>query len=134
MLAARARSAEDRRANPGKYSRLGIPDGMRRATATKAWSKARTKADAFIETLEAHDILPAVVIPDSDEEMAKAALREAAVLALGPTNNRTKTMAINTVLTYTKGKPTQKITTKTDWLSLATAASPTTTTPTPDNI
>jgi hypothetical protein len=120
MIAARARSAEDRRANPAKYSRLGVPDGMRRATALKAWSKARTNADAFMATLEEHEVVPVIVVPDSDEALAKAALREAAVLALGPTDRRTKNMAIHTVLTYTKGKPIQKITSATDWLRLAT--------------
>ena len=83
---------------------------MRKATAAKAWAKARTKADAFMTTLEAHGIVAAVVVPDSDEAKAKACLREAAVMALGPTDKRTKNMAINTVLTYTKGKPEQKIT------------------------
>jgi hypothetical protein len=110
MLEARARSVDDRRANPAKYSRLGVPDGMHKATAAKAWDRARTKADAFMTTLEAHGVVPAVVVPDSDDAKAKACLREAAVLALGPTDQRTKNMAINTVLTYTKGKPIQKIT------------------------
>jgi len=105
------------------YSRLGVPDGMRKPEATKAWDVARTKADDFMRALEAQGTIAAVVVPDSDEAKAKACLREAAVMALGPTNNRTKVMAINTVLTYTKGKPLQKITAATDWLSLATSSS-----------
>ena len=44
MIAARARTAEDRRKYPWKYSRLMVPDGMRKAEAMAAWAEARTKA------------------------------------------------------------------------------------------
>ncbi len=83
-LEARARTAEDRRRNPAKYSRLGVPDGMRKAEADKLWALAKAQAD-------------------------KAALHGAVVIALGPTNNRTKGMAINAVLRFTKAPPAQRV-------------------------
>jgi hypothetical protein len=127
QVKARGRTAADRRKNPARYSRHGVPDGMRKADAVKAWDAARDDADAFIRTMENAGIVAVVVVPDSDEAKAKAkaCLREAAVLALGPTDMRTKTMAINTVLSYTKGKPPQKIDTNTamDWLRAASRPS-----------
>jgi hypothetical protein len=109
MQEARARTAEDRRRNPAKYSRLGVPDGMRKAEADKLWAVAKAQADEFMLTLETQGVVEAVVVPDSDEEKAKAALREATVIALGPTNNRTKGMAINAVLRFTKAPPAQRV-------------------------
>ena len=53
MAAARERDAEDRRLNPHKYSRLGVPDGMRKAEAMAAWAEAERKADMFIQQLKA---------------------------------------------------------------------------------
>jgi hypothetical protein len=46
-----------------------------------------------------------MVIPESDEEKAIIALREAFLLAVGPTAIPEKLKAINTVLAYTKPKP-----------------------------
>jgi hypothetical protein len=40
--------------------------------------------------------------------MAKAALREMFILAVGPTEQKTKVSAANTVLAYTKSKPESK--------------------------
>ena len=54
MIAAGARSADDRRKNPQRYSRKGVPDGMRKAEAMKAWAEARTKADGIMKILEDH--------------------------------------------------------------------------------
>jgi hypothetical protein len=125
MLAARQRSAEDRRNNPQKYSRLGVPNGMRKAEAMKAWDTARTLADTIMSGFEAQGIVPAVVIPDSDEEKAKMALREACVIALAPGNLRTKLTAAATVLRYTKAPPVQRRATPssaTEWLSIAAEA------------
>jgi hypothetical protein len=78
--------------------------------------------------LEAEGVLPLdyTIVPDSDEEKAKAALREACAMALGPIDNRTKMMALNTVLTFTKEKPVTKTDTKIssteDWLRKAIEA------------
>jgi hypothetical protein len=125
MIAARARSAEDRRANPAHYSRIGVPDGMRQAEAMKAWAVAREHANEIMRGLEAAGVVPKVVIPDSDEDKAKAALHEACVLALGPTDRRTKLAAARTVLAYTKCLPAQRLELKTasleQWLADAAA-------------
>jgi hypothetical protein len=49
-----------------------------------------------------------LVVPDSDAGKAEAALREAFVLAVGPTDQKIKIQAINTVLNFTKSKPESK--------------------------
>jgi hypothetical protein len=54
---------------------------------------AHELADIAVRGFEARGIIPEVVIPDSDDEIAKAALREACVLAWGR-------MACNMVLKY----------------------------------
>jgi len=110
MIAARHRSTEDRRKDPLKYSRLGVPTGMRKAEAMALWETAGKIADRLIGVLEAEGILPAVVVPDSDDEIAKACLRELAVIAFGPGNDkRTKLMALHALLKYTKGPPTRRL-------------------------
>jgi hypothetical protein len=101
-------SAVKRKGNPA-MSRLGVPDGMRRADAKKAWAKARKKAAKFMEEFEDQGVVVRVPVPESDDEKAKASLNEACVMALGPTDSRTKLAAIRTVLEFTKQKPTQKI-------------------------
>jgi hypothetical protein len=109
---------------PQKYTRVGVPDGMRKAEATKAWDAARSLADAFVTTWEASGIVAKVTVPDSDEEQAKACLREACVLALGPSDKRTKLSAANTILKFTMARPTvttsTEITSAEDWLKAAT--------------
>jgi hypothetical protein len=45
---------------------------MRKADAQKLWAVARTQADEF---MEAQGAIEAVVVPDSEEGTAKAALR-----------------------------------------------------------
>lgn len=118
-----------RKADPQRWSRKGVPDGMKRKDANKLWAKARAQADEWIKMLEDEGSLELdyKIVPDSDAEKAKLALREAAAMALGPADNRTKLMAINTVLAYTKEKPTQKVDntvrTSEDWLKAALEAS-----------
>jgi hypothetical protein len=48
------------------------------------------------------------LIPTDDAGKAEAALREAFVLAVGPTDQKIKIQAINTVLNFTKSKPEAK--------------------------
>ena len=105
MTAARQRSSRQRRKDPTKFTRLGVPDGMRKADAMQAWDAARAQADDFIGALEAKGLVASTPVPDSDEEKAKAALHEAAVLALGPTGTRDKLRALKLLLTYTKELP-----------------------------
>lgn len=47
-------------------------------------------------------------IPATDAGKAEAALREAFVMAIGPTDKKIKIQAINTVLAYTKSRPEAK--------------------------
>jgi len=49
-----------------------------------------------------------LLIPETDSGKAEAALREAFVLAIGPTDQKIKIQAINTVLNFTKSKPEAK--------------------------
>jgi hypothetical protein len=105
--------------NPAKFSRYGVPDGMRRAEAKLAWAEAGELADRFITVLKQNGELPdlqhegnttlhagtEILIPQSDDGMAEAALREAFVLAVGPSGPAVKAAALNIVLTYTRAKP-----------------------------
>ena len=126
MIAARHRSTEDRRKDPLKYSRLGVPTGMRKAEAMALWDTAGEIADRIIGALEADGVLPEAVIPDSDDAVAKACLRELAVIAFGPgKDQRTKLMALYALLKYTKGRPTRGLDnnytlTAEEWLRKAT--------------
>jgi hypothetical protein len=126
MIAARHRSTGDRRKDPLKYSRLGVPTGMRKAEAMALWDVAGKTADMIIGVLEADGVLPETVIPDSDDALAKACLRELAVIAFGPgKDRRTKLMALYALLKYTKGRPTRGLhrnytLTAEEWLQEAT--------------
>jgi hypothetical protein len=127
--------------NPAKFTRYGVPDGMRRADAEPLWTQARLLADRFIEILkdkgelasprrdddshshgdsgapkataaatteatEAATEATAVEIPETDEGKAEAVLREAFVIAVGPTGNpQMKLQAINVILRYTRAQP-----------------------------
>jgi hypothetical protein len=100
--------------NPSRFSRYGVPDGMRRADAERLWARANELADRFIATLKQtgeipdkdHTAVATQVV--TDEGMAEAALREAFVLAVGPSTPQVKSQAINLVLRYTKAKPESK--------------------------
>ena len=46
-----------------------------------------------------------MVLPDTDEAIAKAILHEAVKIALGPGNTRTKMAALKIVLDFTRPKP-----------------------------
>jgi hypothetical protein len=124
MIAGRHRSTEDRRKDPLKYSRLGVPNGMRKAEAMALWDTAGKTADSIVRALEADGVLPETVIPDSDDAVAKACIRELAVIAFGPGNDqRRKLMALYALLKYTKGLPTRRLDytlTAEDWLQKAT--------------
>ncbi|MFI4971094.1 MAG: hypothetical protein ACHP7H_00325 [Hyphomicrobiales bacterium] len=110
--------AADRKANPTKYSRTGVPDGMRRAQAEPLWERARSLADRFINIMKDNGELPTdevvivdgeeVTVPSTDNGKAEAALREAFVLAVGPSDQKIKIQAINTVLNFTKSRPETK--------------------------
>lgn len=100
--------AADRKLNPDKYSRSGIPHGYTRKTVAPLWAKARKQADRFIKMIAEEGMISAVIIPDSDEAKGVAALHEACVLALGPGEKQAKLAALRTVLEYTRSKPESK--------------------------
>jgi hypothetical protein len=106
------------KAHPERFSRRGVPNGWTKAEATKAWA----------EGFEVAGVVPKVVIPGSDDEIAKRCLREACVMALGPGGDlRTKLGALGIVLKYTKPKPAQRQSvtatgTSEDWLRTAIMA------------
>jgi hypothetical protein len=127
MAQRNARTAELRKQDPVKFSRHGVPDGMRRSKAEKLWAKANTLADRFIQIMKDQGELPAdeivevtmvdeegaetttsVAVPTTDTGKAERALREAFVLAVGPSTQQIKIQAINTVLNFTKSKPESK--------------------------
>jgi hypothetical protein len=107
-----SRREELRKANPERFTRTGIPNGMRKDEAQRLWAVAETQADKSIQTLKAAGVLPetaaaqsSVAVPDTEAEMAEAALREAFKLALGPTGTRDKLSALATITKYTRLKP-----------------------------
>ena len=108
LAANRVKTQAERKANPDKYSRSGIPHGYTRATVAPLWAKARKQADRFIQMITDEGLVSAVVIPDSDEAKGVAALHEACVLALGPGEKQAKLAALRTVLEYTRSKPESK--------------------------
>lgn len=113
--------------NPEKYWRRGVPDGMRKAEADAQWAEANQLADRFIQIMKDQGELPdeeivevttvddegntekmSVAVPVSDTGKAERALREAFVLAVGPSTQQVKAQAIRIVLDFTKSKPESK--------------------------
>lgn len=113
---------EYRKAHPEKFSRRGVPDGMRKPEADALWAVARDKAKRVIKVMEGQGHLPAVVIPGSDDEKAKVVIEEMMAIVLSPlTHQPTKIAAGRTVLEWTRSKPVQKtalaISSAEDWLN-----------------
>lgn len=109
-------------ADPDKYSRLGVPNGYTRETIAPVWEQVEELADRFIQIMQDKGELPddvvelinddgeikTVTVPATDDGMAKAALRQAFVLAVGPVDKKIQIQAINTVLNFTRAKPESK--------------------------
>lgn len=103
------RRAELRKLDPAKFNRHGVPDGMRRYQVEPLWAQARALADRFIKIMKDNGELPVgISVPDTDAGKAEAALHECFVLAVGPSDQKIKIQAINTVLNFTKAKPESK--------------------------
>jgi hypothetical protein len=121
MAARDALVAEQRAADPTKFTRTGVPTGYTKATVAPLLAEARLRADRFIQKMKDEDIIPQVVIPDSDEAKAEAALKEVYVLAIGPGDRRDRLAAIRTVLEWTRAKPATKasisVNSSEDWLA-----------------
>ena len=114
-----SRREELRKADPQRFTRTGIPNGMRKDEAQRLWAVAETQADKSIQTLKAAGVLPetaaastvaggaqsSVAVPDTEAGMAEAAFREAFKLALGPTGTRAKLAALSTIMKYTRLPP-----------------------------
>ncbi|RZN18991.1 hypothetical protein CWO90_35635 [Bradyrhizobium sp. Leo121] len=118
MAARDSKREELRKADPERFTRTGVPNGMRKAEAQRMWSVAEAQADKIIQTMKAGGLLPetaadqttaadqsSVPVPDTEDEMAEAMLREAFKLALGPTGTRAKLAALATIMRYTRLKP-----------------------------
>jgi hypothetical protein len=116
-----AKTAELQKADPQKFSRAAIPNGMTKASVAPLVAKAREQADRFIQNMIGEGHLPAVTVPDSDDAKAQAALTEACVIALSPGERQAKMAAIRTVLEWTRAKPASKssidINTSEKWLA-----------------
>jgi hypothetical protein len=121
----RARHSEalkaSHKADPTKHSRAGVPSGHTRESVAPLWERARELADRFIAIMKEKGELPdeavvvetllgekTVMVPSTDNGKAEAALKEAFVLAVGPSDQKIKIQAINTVLNFTKSKPESK--------------------------
>jgi hypothetical protein len=113
----RARHSEalkaSHKADPTKHSRAGVPTGHTRESVAPLWERARELADRFIAIMKDKGELPdvdysGVSVPSDDAGKAEAALKEAFVLAIGPSDQKIKIQAINTVLNFTKSKPESK--------------------------
>jgi hypothetical protein len=110
------------KSDPTKHSRAGVPTGHTRETVAPLWERARELADRFIQIMKDKGELPeyefvdvsadgdthTVKVPTSDTGKAEAALKEAFVLAVGPSDQKIKIQAINTILNFTKSKPESK--------------------------
>lgn len=83
-------------------SRFGIPDGMRKAEALKAWAEARRKAEKHMANMK-----KAGLMPDDNEIIEKATLATLEILE-GPMNQDMKLKAANQLLTFFKAKPASK--------------------------
>jgi hypothetical protein len=101
----RKRLTLDRARHPEKYSRAGVPNGMRRAEAQALWDQASTLADIAMKWLEQQGVVERVVVPDTDDAIAKDCLREAFKMTLGPGNVTQRLAAARIVLAYTKPRP-----------------------------
>lgn len=113
----RRKNGTDKGYKSPQRSRYGVPNGMRRAEAHALRAEAAKKAEAFVEELYEGQ----VVVPDSDEDKAKLALKELVIIALSPGNQSYKISAAAKVLEFTKAKPVQKqdvkISTAEQWLA-----------------
>lgn len=118
-----AKLREQLRTDPWSYKTWGVPLGIGgKKAAIPLWRAAHKLADKYLDYMKKTDQAPSdmdvtvverpniiphtpMVVPESDEEKAVIALREAFLLAVGPTAIPEKIKAINTVLAYTKTKP-----------------------------
>jgi hypothetical protein len=112
-----------RKDDPWAVKPWGVPQNIGgKKAAIPLWRAAHKLADKYLDymkktgqapsdmdvtVVDRHNVIPhtEMVVPASDEEKAVIALREAFLIAVGPTALPEKIKAINTVLMYTKTKP-----------------------------
>jgi hypothetical protein len=120
-------------ADPWRIKPWGIPCNIKgkktqaerkaaRADAMDNWRAAHKDADKYLDYMKKTNQAPSnmavrvidengvmphteMVVPETEEEMAIIALREAFLLCVGPTAIPEKLKAISLVMTYTKPKP-----------------------------
>jgi hypothetical protein len=118
-----AKTKQLRKDDPWAVKTWGVPLGIGgKKKAIPLWRAAHKLADKYLDYMKKTDQAPSTLdvavierpniiphtemaVPDSDEEKAVIALREAFLLAVGPTAIPEKIKAINTVLNYTRAKP-----------------------------
>jgi hypothetical protein len=128
-----AKTKQMRKDDPWAFKSWGVPQNKsgkktpaeKKAAKEKAitqWRAAHKLADKYLDYMKRTDQAPSdmdvtvverpniiphtqMVVPDSDEEKAAIALREAFLLAIGPTALPEKLKALSLVMTYTKPKP-----------------------------
>lgn len=118
-----------RKAHALKYSRTGVPNGLRKDEADLLRAEATVWVDEWMKELEENGIVltDGQIIPGSDEAIAKASIREAAIIALSPGSKKDKLTALNMCLNFTKSKPVAKtevaMKKPEDWLAEVVVAS-----------
>ncbi|MBB4039102.1 hypothetical protein GGR34_000737 [Microvirga flocculans] len=85
----------------GSRSRLGVPDGMRKAEALKAWAEARRKAEIHMANMKKAGLLP-------DDEIVQKATQATLEILEGPMNQDMKLKAARQLLDFYKAKPASK--------------------------
>lgn len=84
------------------WTRLGVPDGMRKEQAQKLWKKAERKAKKTMAELKEAGAL------DGLDPRAEEALGAAITIMRSPSNTKLKLDAARLVLDFTKSKPVSK--------------------------
>jgi exonuclease VII small subunit len=85
-----------------RWTRYGVPDGMRKEQAQKLWKKANKSAQKTMTELKESGALEDLD-PRSEE-----ALEAAIAVMRSPSNQKTKLDAARLVLDFTKSKPVSK--------------------------
>lgn len=87
---------------PRRYTRFGVPNGMRKDQAKRFWRQSKFEATLTVKKLEKAGIL------DDTDDMAKEALRYSLTVMRGPVNQPIGLAAAKQVLEWTKAKPATK--------------------------
>ena len=85
-----------------RWTRYGVPDGMRKAKANKLWKKANKSAKKTMEDLKENGAL------EDLNPKAEEALEAAIAVMRSPSNQTIKLNAARLVLDFVKSKPVSK--------------------------